>query len=159
MKTISKEEIRELGHYNDVLEFLYLCNINPIFIKDDNNVIRFKGNKIMRYLIDYHREETHKVNNSHNQGLNIIWSESCVKNYTLREFVELYIGIGYSLCGFVEVFGDYMSLVFREKHDYYTGKIVEVLGPNEESITLIEQNITSLNVDDTITNCSEGELD
>ncbi len=136
---LSRETIEEHGHYDDLLEFLDLAHIETEW-EVSGGTWRFKGNKIVRYLIDYHSEETEKTHGN-NRGLNLIYTEAIEKNYTLREFVELYIGMGYSLGGFEEVFGDAMIAVLRMKYDYESGDYLGREDPDEESISFFDKPI------------------
>lgn len=137
---LTKEEIMEGGDYDDLLEFLELANIEPEY-EVTNNVWRFKENKIIRYLLDYHREETRKTHGS-GRGLNLIHDEALEKKYTTREFLELHVAMGYSLSGFEEIFGDFINTVLQIRYDT-DGNFIEKLGATEETIKSIDEPAVS----------------
>jgi hypothetical protein len=138
-RILNKEEILDNGYYDDILEILELCNLDPVIIEDDCETWRFKPNSIINYLLDYHQEETEKTHGT-GKGLNLIYRNSIKEKYTLKEFAELYVHMGYSLSGFEEIFGDAMSKVLRISYDYETGEFIEKLGPTEETLELINKS-------------------
>jgi hypothetical protein len=127
------------GYYNDLVEFVNLCNISPTYIETVVGTWRFKPNSIIEYLLEYHGEQT-KKDSGNNGGLNLIWDKACNDEFTLKEMVELYIHMGYSLCGFYEVFGDDINRVLRIRHDLATGDFIDRRGPTEETKKYISQS-------------------
>jgi len=142
-RILKEEEILAVddGYYSDLIEFIHLCDISPTYIETESGVWRFKDNPIIRYLLDYHHDETKKNSSSGNGvGLNLIWEKACNDEFTLKEMVELYIHIGYSLCGFEEVFGDDINRVLRIRYDATTGEFIDKRGATEETKQYIYQS-------------------
>jgi hypothetical protein len=141
METITpKKEVEKIEDYDDLLEFLELCGLNPVYIKTEHGVLRFKTNNIIRYLVDYHHEKTLKTHGNE-RGLNLIWDKGYTDGFTLKEFVELYIHMGYSLGGFLEMFGDNIDAILRISYDGRTGEFIHKKGATEETIALINKPI------------------
>ncbi len=63
-------------------------------IIDTDNVQRFPINKLIRHLVD-----TKQVD------LNNLCIDCEKGKFTLHEYQEFYMGMGYSICGFDEIFG------------------------------------------------------
>ncbi|MCD6436449.1 MAG: hypothetical protein J7L15_08755 [Clostridiales bacterium] len=134
-RVLTRKEVEDTNDYEYLLAFLDICCITPHFIIDNSGVWRFRENPIIVYLEDYHSEQT-KRNQS--RGLNLIYEKSYNEGYTVRDFVELYMHIGYSLCGFMEIFGDCINRILRIHYDE-DGNFIERLGPNEESLACIDK--------------------
>lgn len=134
---LTKQQIQDHDYYSDIVEFLDLTGIEATYI-EYNTVWRFKQNSIVRYLLDYHAEETKKIHGT-GGGLNLICEIGIKEGYTLREYVELYIHMGYSLGGFLEVYGESIDQVLRIRHDAVTGDFIDKLGPTDESIALLDK--------------------
>jgi hypothetical protein len=135
-RPLTQEEVADSGEYDDLLEFLELANIEPKF-EVTGNVWRFRENKIIRYLLDYQQEGTLTTHGS-GRGLNLIHDEALEKEYTTRDFIELDMAMGYSLCGFEEIFGDFMNEVLRIRYDQ-NGEFIDKLGATEETIKSIDE--------------------
>jgi len=101
-KILKKEEIPEC--YNDHL----LLSAHPI-VMTDIGTIRYKTNNAIRWCCDH-----------------IDLNEMCIAfNYgafTEEEYMQFYRDIGYSLCGFEEIFGDAMDRLLGIVRDPETGK-------------------------------------
>jgi hypothetical protein len=128
MKIIPKEEIKNDDYYGEIVETLDLCGLNPIYIEDENGTYRFQSNSIVRYLVG-------------SSSLNLIWGEAGEKEYSLREFLELYIHMGYSLGGYLEIFGEAIDKILRISYDYHTGDRTSKLGYDEESIKFFDKPV------------------
>lgn len=90
-----KSEVKKLleEHYiyeND--DFPLLTSGHPVVVV--NRVIRFKENKIIKYLCDVNKLD-----------LNELAVQYANKMIPLEDYMQIYRMLGYSLCGFVEVFG------------------------------------------------------
>jgi len=120
--------------YDDLVEFIKLCKIIPTYIMDKDRVLRFKTNSPIRYLLDHHK-------NTNKDGLNVVWENAYDNDYTVKEMVELYIHIGYSLGGFYEIFGNIIDTILRIRYDSRTGDFIDKLGETEETIKLINSPI------------------
>ena len=73
-----------LQHYNDVE-----LNDHPVIWTD--NVIRFRSSSLQYWLKEH-------------VSLNDLWIEYANKRFTKEEVMQFYRDIGYSLCGFTEIF-------------------------------------------------------
>lgn len=138
-KIIYREEIVKVpnSNYDELFEFLDIMEITPIVIEDDNGVWRFRTNAVIRYLLEYHDKGTWKTHGS-GRGLNLIIKNCICKDvYTLRDIVELYISMGYSLCGFMEIFENVICKILRIEYDE-KGNFIKKLGPTEETISYID---------------------
>jgi hypothetical protein len=59
----------------------------------DGSVIRFRGNLPMQYVLSH-------IN------INDLWDEAIRNKWPIKEMMRFYRMLGYSLCGFMEVFGE-----------------------------------------------------
>lgn len=67
-------------------------------VVDPNKVLRFKGNRIVRDLLD-------AASSKQKLDLNMIWANQ--DNYSREEFLDLYRLIGYSAAGYSEIFAGF----------------------------------------------------
>ena len=65
-----------------------------ITIIDENNVQRFPTNALIRHLVSSKQVDTNTLCVDFQKG-----------KFTLEEYQEFYMGMGYSVCGFDEIFG------------------------------------------------------
>lgn len=96
-KVLSRDDPALLEHYGWALRLFPKAT----FVRTPDGVIRFQGNRIFRYLID----------NQKVVDLNKLWVEACCGKFTLKEMMDLYIGLGYTLSGFVDIFPDGLNLM------------------------------------------------
>lgn len=61
---------------------------------DTDNVQRFPVNKLVRHLVDTKQVDLNSLCIDYQKG-----------KFTLDEYREFYMGMGYSVCGFDEIFG------------------------------------------------------
>ena len=104
---IIKNEIAFEDH-SDLLLFLNQLELTPVVINDKGRY-RFQTKPIMRYLCD-------------NIDLCEMWCNFHEDKFSLKEYVQFYMDIGYSLCGFEEVWGDTMDEVLEIIRDGKTGE-------------------------------------
>ncbi len=123
--------------YSDLVEFLHLCNIYPTYITNEHGTICFQKNNIIGHILDYYKLKTEQNTAMDEHGLNRLWSVAFKKQYTVKQMVELYIHMGYSLSMFLEIFGDAIDTILRIRHDSTNGDFLDKSGPTEETIKLI----------------------
>ena len=126
---VSKNELIEHPHYKDIVRFIEAANLSPIYVRySDDDRVYFLANNVIRYLLDYHKEKT-KKDNPHVSGLGLIFDYAYKEGiYTLRDMIGLYISIGYSLCGFAEIFGTHIDIILGIKRNEKTEKEIERTG-------------------------------
>ncbi len=66
----------------------------------DDNIQRFKVNKLFRDLVFTKKVNLNQLGNDFQRGI-----------FTLQEYMEFYMGLGYSICSFKEIFGQGDSLL------------------------------------------------
>lgn len=79
-------------------------------ITDDDGKQRFKGNRLVRHLID-----THPI-----IDFNYIWDLVDNDMITRGELMDFYASIGYSVNGFVELFPELEELLDEKTNDSNT---------------------------------------
>jgi len=85
-------------------------------IIDDHGVQRFVENEVVCWLL-----------NTHQIDLNSVCLNFLRGKFSLEDYMEFYMSLGYSVSGFEEVFGASSSVADN------TGKAVEILNPLWES--------------------------
>ena len=60
-----------------------------------NGVQRFSYNKLYRHLVDSGQVDLNKLSRDYQE-----------KKFTLKEYMEFYRGLGYSVCGYLDIFRD-----------------------------------------------------
>ena len=98
-------------NYSDIILFLKELNIIPVVVEDKYGTYRFKRIPIMRYLCD-------------NINLNKMREAFIDNKFSLKEYVQFYMDIGYSFCGFEEVWGETMDEILEIQRDRQTGEEV-----------------------------------
>ncbi len=94
MKIITLSTLRKkYPCYEDMAD---LAKIFQHRIVMNNNVIRWEENKLISFLISP---------NGGPVSLNALAIARSKKIFTLEEYMKFYMGIGYSLCGYADVFG------------------------------------------------------
>jgi hypothetical protein len=74
---------------------------HPVVIKehaDNRRVVRWKSNAVVDLMVDKY------VN------LNDLWRDFYEKKLPIEDMATVYRMMGYSLCGFIEVFGEHMDI-------------------------------------------------
>lgn len=79
-------------NYGDILA---LYPDHPIVLED--NVLRWQRSPMMRWLSD-------------NVDINAMWLAYHHSAFPLEDFTRFYRDMGYSLCGFIDIFGDELGL-------------------------------------------------
>jgi hypothetical protein len=138
MKIISKNTIKTMEGYEDIPLFLDVFKLEPQYEEDEEGKLRFKPNSVIKYLLDYHKIQTMMTCES--GGLAIVWEDAEKGEYTLREMIELYIHMGYSLCGFTAIFGEAMDKVLNIERDD-EGGVISKYGPSTISKEFVDQPI------------------
>lgn len=64
-------------------------------IIDDKGVRRFPANSLYRHLVNIKQVDLNRLCLDYQKG-----------KFTKEEYMDFYRGIGYSVCGFAEIFGD-----------------------------------------------------
>ena len=123
--------------YCDLVEFINLCQITPVYIQDEHRTLRFRANSTIGYLLHEHKK-------ANKDGLNAVWDDAYLNDHTVKEMVELYIHMGYSLSGFEEIFGDAMNTILRIRYDGNTGNFIDKSGPSTETVKLINGPIRNV---------------
>ena len=97
-KILSKDDPELLEHYGNLVNYFP----NATFIEDESGVYRFKSNKLIRWLID----NAHECGRKCPVNLNSMAIAYDHGVFTLEEYMKFYQDLGYSLSGFMEIFGD-----------------------------------------------------
>ncbi len=109
-RIIPLEEVKAAEHYQG---FAGLATIfNHDIIEDTSGVWRWKKNNLVQYILDdapwYEGTEYHGINTKVYRGrlcINSLWRDFYKGLFTCEELMKFYMGIGYSLSGFSEIFG------------------------------------------------------
>lgn len=91
-RIVPKDDVTLLEHYGD------LITIQPasvMIIEDERGVYRFAQNQLYCWLLENGEVDLNSMCIAYQMG-----------HFTLEEYMEFYRGIGYSLSGFEEIFGD-----------------------------------------------------
>lgn len=100
-EAVGHNDIR-LKKYQNLLLFCKKIGRPKVEIIENDGILRFKRNKLIRYLHDKHH---HDMNNM----WELIENDMLDKN----DLVKYYIDIGYTLCGFEEVWEKYIDKVLN----------------------------------------------
>lgn len=101
-RIVPRKEVKK-----DYLDHVLISD-HPI-IEDKNGIFRYKAKPMMIWLCDQ-------------IDLNVMWRQFQYGTFSRDEFMQFYRDIGYSLCGFEEVWGGAMDNILGIKRDYETGK-------------------------------------
>jgi hypothetical protein len=112
-RVIPIEEVKSKDYYSDIGELAEIFNHDVVEM--DNDVWRFKPNSLVGWLDDncpvYTPPGEYRGANSKSirggLDLNVLWCDFHEDKFTLEELVKFYMGMGYSLCGFCDVFGQH----------------------------------------------------
>ena len=92
---------------------------NATFICDDNGVYRFQTKPLMRWICDRMSEDFEYMWMRNRVecpcSLNSMAKAYHRKEFSLEEYMQFYMNIGYSLSGFYEVFGDEIDILMKDK--------------------------------------------
>lgn len=109
-RVVGVEELQQ--DYADLAELAVIFNHEVV---EKGKVWRWKTNGLVRHLLDgecpFYKGDSH-VGVSRIRGtvdLNALWGDFSQKLFSLEELMKFYMGMGYSLCGFVEVFGQHQA--------------------------------------------------
>ena len=118
IRVIPYEEVRDTGHYSDMAELSLIFNHDVVEVRGgakvqggERNVWRWRPNNIVTLVLDDapwyagtdYNAFTKIVRGS--LSLNDFWHDFHKGRFTCEELMKFYMGIGYSLCGYGEVFG------------------------------------------------------
>jgi hypothetical protein len=81
-------------HYSDLME---VQPLDAQVVEDDEGVYRWREDKLIRWLVDSEEVDLNKVSIAYQIG-----------KFTLQEYMKFYRGLGYSLSGFIETFGEHL---------------------------------------------------
>lgn len=95
-RLIPLEEVLASGEYDDMVELARIFNHG---IEDVDGVWRWQSNKLIRLITNHENYTVGMVD------LNCLWAAFYDGKFTCEELMKFYMGMGYSLCGFGEVFG------------------------------------------------------
>lgn len=70
----------------------------PPVVEDSAGVYRFQPNALFRWSVDEGGLDLNRMAMAYGQG-----------KFTLEEYMEFYRGLGYSLCGFMEIFAEHLG--------------------------------------------------
>ena len=113
-RVIPLSEVAETDYYWDmaILARMFRHRI----VEDDNGTWRWEENRIVDALTDgsaaFYSGSHYDGRNPIIRGslcLNTLWMDFHSGKYTCEEMVKFYMGIGYSLCGFCDVWGQRSS--------------------------------------------------
>lgn len=79
------------ANYLDIMERLGW----PEVVECNNGTCRFRKNTLIRWLVDQKKVDLCELSAAQQNG-----------EFTIDEHMLFYVGLGYSLCGFSDVFGD-----------------------------------------------------
>jgi predicted nucleic acid-binding protein len=100
---VSAEELKE--YYGDIAELATIFNHD--IIETDAHIWRFKHNALMSAMVE---EDGFRV------SLNDVWVKYARKRFTKEELMKFYMQIGYSLCGFNDIFDSNEIAEMIKKH-------------------------------------------
>ena len=89
--------------YGDLLDMYPDHPVEIADFHDTRRVVRWKANSVVRVMIDKY------VN------LNDLWVDFQIGKMPVEDMATVYRMMGYSLCGFVEIFGDLLHLYAEEE--------------------------------------------
>jgi hypothetical protein len=89
--------------YGDLLEMYPYHPVEIADFQDTRRIVRWKANSVVRVMIDKY------VN------LNDLWVDFQVGKMPVEDMATVYRMMGYSLCGFVEIFGELLHLYEEEE--------------------------------------------
>jgi len=92
-------------HYKDILQLFPQAEI----IRDKDETLRFRRNKVIDYVVQCSHDipliDLNQIGRLYHSGL-----------FSVHDVMEYYMLMGYSLCGFEEVFGNEMDeMLGKEK--------------------------------------------
>lgn len=134
---LTKKALKE--HYPEIVELIKVIPHEIVVVGD---VWRFKENSIVRYLCDEAPFYTpsskkagygsHSLEQVGSVSLNGLWIDFHDKKFEIEDFMKFYMGLGYSLCGFLECFGQREAFDFGysdakppQGGDYYTQTLID----------------------------------
>lgn len=113
MRTVPHDEARLVEHYSDLMEALGW----PEVVEDDRGVYRFAANRLFRWMTEATdgsnpdpRSLSFDPPRPHRVSLNDMAIGFQRGAFSLEEYMAFYRGLGYSLDGFIEVFGERLGL-------------------------------------------------
>lgn len=69
----------------------------PEVVEDDQGVYRFRAKDLILWAVDHGGVNLNSMCIAFQQGA-----------FSLEEYMEFYRGLGYSLCGFIDIFGEHL---------------------------------------------------
>lgn len=117
-RIVSREEIEKQddGYYIDLMEFCDIVRPDGVFIVEDSHgTWRFIENGLTSYLRGM-------LSDNKIYDLNKMRLDSFDNKFTTREYIWYYMDMGYSLCGYYEVWGDCIDKVLGVRRDGETGE-------------------------------------
>lgn len=111
-RIIPIDEALASWHCNDLAKLAVIFNHD--IAEDDSGMWRWKQNRFMChfrggqgpfYVGAYYRGDRTKTYRG-SVDLNVLWFDLGHKTFAVEEMMKFYMQIGYSLCGFVEVWGE-----------------------------------------------------
>lgn len=112
-RVVPKDDPKLLRCFKDLMEKLNW----PEVIEDLQGTYRFRTNALFCWMTDPTRGSNHDRSSitydpprPHRVSLNDMADGFARGEFTLEEYMNFYMGIGYSLDGFVEVFGEHLGL-------------------------------------------------
>lgn len=110
-RIITRDDESLTRNYSDLME--YLEKVRPgVVIVEINEVYRFQANKLFDWV-------------SSQISLNDMREAFLEGKFDIKEYVYFYMDIGYSLCGFEDVWGGEIDNVLGIKRDAETGEEYE----------------------------------
>jgi len=89
--------------YGDLLDMYPDHPVEIADFQDTRRIVRWKANSVVRVMIDKYVD------------LNDLWVDFQVGTMPVEDMATVYRMMGYSLCGFVEVFGELLHLYAEEE--------------------------------------------
>ncbi len=96
---------RIVPHDDEIIQenYKHIVDMFPdcVVVEDDGGVYRFQPNNLLRYIID---------NENMSDTRNSVLTRACLAYHrghcTLQEWAKFNMDIGYSLCGWLDIFSD-----------------------------------------------------
>ncbi len=109
-RIIPLDEVKDNGYYDELVELAVIFNHE--IVEDARGTWRWKTNTLMDYIhgdAPFYEGTEYRGNNTKTYrgslDLNALRIDLIRRRFTLEEYMKFYMGIGYSLSGFYEVFG------------------------------------------------------
>jgi hypothetical protein len=106
MRTIPLSEVAKHDQYGDLAALARL--FHHAIVQDDNGIWRWQVNDLIRLLVD-DTPVYQGPRPGHGYGraaldLNALWLDFQQQRFHVEQLMKFYMEMGYSLCGFLEVF-------------------------------------------------------